>query len=201
MRACQIPPCIHQYISIVRGGRGLPSRPLPRPCSIAKAPKLPCQPPYVLTHVHHHINMLAFSSYACCPFHILKELALLTILLHARATGPYILLHVKSCSSSTTYHPSSHPPRSSISMMSTPPHTANISATYVEPLSPSCLVLATICHKDHHTKVYIPSVCHILKIISIHDHRPPCHNLHMLLSIVEGWSLHLKLHASHNILC
>lgn len=111
-----------------------------------------------------------------------------------RTIGPYILLHLKLFSSSTTYHPGSHPPRSSISMMSTPPHTANISTTYVEPPSPSCLVPATICHQDHHTKVYTPSICHTSEIISIHDHRLPCHNLYMLLPIVEGWPLHLKLY-------
>jgi len=39
------------------------------------------------------------------------------------------------------------------------------------------------------------------KIISIHDHQSPGHNLHMLLPIVEGWLLHLKLHSSCSISC
>lgn len=46
---------------------------------------------------------------------------------------PYIPIHLKSLSSSITYHPGSHPPRSSSSTMLTPPHKANIPATYVEP--------------------------------------------------------------------
>lgn len=65
---------------------------------------------------------------------------------------------------------------------------------------------STISHPGNHLSLRSPyqgihpSVCHTSKIISIHDHRPPCHNLHMLLSVVEGWSLHLKLHAHCNIM-
>lgn len=39
--------------------------------------------------------------------------------------------------------------------------------------------------RSPYTKVYNRSVCHTSEIISIHDHQPPCRNVHMLLSIVE----------------
>lgn len=88
------------------------------------------------------------------------------------AQGPYILLHLKSLSSSTTYHPDSHPPRSSlirdVNSFVQGKHPCNICRDS-SPLYPG---LVTNCHQAHHTRVYTSTVCSPSNVISIHDYRP-----------------------------
>ena len=51
----------------------------------------------------------------------------------SRTASPYILLHLKFLSSSTTYHPGSHPPRSSLISISSLGHDVKSSTYYKHP--------------------------------------------------------------------